>query len=248
MTQPLELYFAPTPNGWKITIMLEECGLPYRIVPVNLRAGDQFQPEFLRISPNNRMPALVDRDAPRDPLSIFESGAILLYLAEKTGKFLPDDQQRRYDVYQWLFWQAGGLGPMAGQLSHFVNYAPGGAESHEYSHTRYANEYDRLFAVMERSLSERDYLAGDYSIADMASFPWVLPYKRFGQNMDAYPGVRRWFDRLKSRPALQRGVEVGKQQVADPSKMTQEQRERMFTQTGASVRDEAEKARRDAAA
>ncbi len=242
----IDLYFAPTPNGWKITIMLEECGLPYRIVPVNLGAGDQFTPEFLRISPNNRMPALVDHDAPGGELSIFESGAILLYLAEKSGKFLPRNQRDRCSVYQWLFWQVSGLGPMAGQLSHFVNYAPGGALAHEYSHTRYAGEYDRLFAVMERSLSDRECLAGEYSIADMASFPWVLPYKRFGQSMDAYPNVRRWFDTLKTRPALQRGVEVGKDKVTDPAKISEAHRKRMFEQSGASVLAEAEKAKRDA--
>lgn len=244
MTQPLDLYFAPTPNGWKITIMLEECGLPYRIVPVDLGAGDQFQPEFLRISPNNRMPVLVDHTPPDGPLSVFESGAILMYLAEKKGKFVPSGLSKRYDVYQWLFWQVGGLGPMAGQLSHFVNYAPGGPESHEYSHRRYANEYDRLFAVMARSLDHREYLAGDYSIADMATFPWILPYKRFGQDMDAYPSVRRWFDRLKSRPALQRGVEVGKANVTDPSKISDAARERMFAQSGAAIRAQADQAAR----
>lgn len=247
MSHPLELHFAPTPNGWKITIMLEECELPYRVLPVNLGAGDQFRPEFLRISPNNRMPALVDEDAPGGPLSIFESGAILLYLAEKTGKFLPSDLHDRYDVYQWLFWQVGGLGPMAGQLSHFVNYAPGGPESHEYAHTRYSNEYDRLFAVMERSLMNHEFLAGDYSIADMAAFPWIIPYKRFGQNMDAYPNVRRWFDAVKTRPAVQRGVDVGKDRVTDPAKISEEHRKRMFAQSGASVLAEAEKAAREIA-
>jgi len=244
---PIDLYFAPTPNGWKITIMLEECGLPYRVVPVNLGAGDQFRPEFLRISPNNRMPAIVDGDTPGGEISVFESGAILLYLAEKTGKFLPRNQCDRFSVYQWLFWQVGGLGPMAGQLSHFVNYAPGGPQTHAYSHSRYAGEYDRLFAVMERSLEANEFLAGEYSIADMASFPWVLPYKRFGQNMDAYPNVRRWFDTLKTRPALQRGVEVGKDKVADPSKISEALRKRMFEQSGASVLAEAEKAKRKSA-
>ena len=165
----LDLYFSPTPNGWKITIMLEETGLPYRVVPVNLGKGDQFKPEFLKISPNNRMPAIVDPDAPDGPIAIFESGAILQYLAEKTGRFMPVDVYHRFDVLQWLFWQVGGLGPMGGQLSHFVNYAPDGPAAHTYSHARYKNEYDRLFAVMERSLSSREFLAGDeYSIADMA--------------------------------------------------------------------------------
>jgi GST-like protein len=231
----LDLYFAPTPNGWKITIMLEECGLAYAVKPVNLGQGDQFKPEFLKISPNNRMPAIVDHDAPGKPISIFESGAILQYLAEKTGRFMPRELHARFDAMQWLFWQVGGLGPMAGQLSHFVNYAPGGRSQHEYSHTRYANEYDRLFAVMERSLSEREYLAGDYSIADMASWPWVVPYKRFEQSMDAYPNVRRWFDAIKSRPAVRRGMDVGKDLRRPTGEMTDEQRRMMFGQTGVTV-------------
>ncbi len=231
----LDLYFAPTPNGWKITIMLEECGLEYALKPVNLGAGDQFAPEFLKISPNNRMPAIVDHDAPGGSLSVFESGAILVYLAEKSGQFLPTELHRRFDVLQWLFWQVGGLGPMAGQLSHFVNYAPGGPNAHPYSHTRYANEYDRLFAVMERSLSEREYLAGDYSIADIASWPWIVPYKRFEQSMDAYPNVRRWFDAVKARPAVRRGMDVGKDLRRPTGEMTEAQRKLMFGQTGQSV-------------
>ncbi len=232
----IDLYFAPTPNGWKISIMLEECGLEYALKPVNLGRGDQFKPEFLTISPNNRMPAIVDHDAPGGALSIFESGAILVYLAEKSGQFLPSELHRRFGVLQWLFWQVGGLGPMAGQLSHFVNYAPGGAAAHDYSHTRYANEYDRLFAVMERSLDRNEYLAGDYSIADIATWPWVVPYKRFGQSMDAYPGVRRWFDAIKVRPAVQRGMDVGKDLRRPTGEMSEAQRRMMFGQTGASVR------------
>ena len=231
----LDLYFAPTPNGWKITIMLEECGLPYALKPVNLGKGDQFKPEFLKISPNNRMPAIVDHDAPGGPISIFESGAILVYFAEKTGRFLPTALHRRFAVLQWLFWQVGGLGPMAGQLSHFVNYAPGGPPAHQYSHTRYKNEYDRLFAVMERSLREQEYLAGDYSVADMASWPWVVPYKRFEQSMDDYPNVRRWFDAIKARPAVQRGMDVGKDLRRPSGEMTEEQRKLMFGQTGKDV-------------
>ena len=228
----IDLYFAPTPNGWKITIMLEECGLPYNVIPVNLGAGDQFKAEFLKISPNNRMPALVDHET---GLHIFESGAILQYLAEKTGRFMPIDPDGKYAVLQWLFWQVGGLGPMAGQLSHFVNYAPGGPGAHEYAHTRYRNEYDRLFAVMERSLREHEYLAGDYSIADVASWPWVVPYKRFEQDMSAYPNVRRWFDAIKQRPAVRRGMDVGRDQRAAGGEMSEEQRQMMFGQTGASV-------------
>ena len=232
----LELYFAPTPNGWKITIMLEECDLDYHVVPVNLGAGDQFTPEFLAISPNNRMPALVDRET---GISLFESGAILQYLAERTGRFLPGDDAGRLRVMQWLFWQVGGLGPMAGQLSHFVNYAPGRADNHEYAHTRYKNEYDRLFSVMERTLVDNEYLAGDYSIADMASWPWVVPYKHFQQDMDTYPSVRRWFDAIKNRPAVRRGMDVGKAQRRPASEMSKAQRQMMFGQTGASVADAA---------
>jgi GST-like protein len=237
----LDLYFAPTPNGWKITIMLEECGLPYRVVPVDLGRGDQFEPAFLALSPNNRMPAIVDHAAPGRPLSIFESGAILAYLAEKTGRFMPAELHARFDVLQWLFWQVGGLGPMAGQLSHFVNYALGGAAEHAYAHTRYKNEYDRLFAVMERVLERKPYLAGDYSIADMATWPWVVPYKRFEQSMDDYPGVRRWFDAIKARPAVQRGMDVGKASRRPTGEMTEEQRRMMFGQTGKSVADAARK-------
>jgi GSH-dependent disulfide-bond oxidoreductase len=228
----IDLYFAPTPNGWKITIMLEECHLPYNVIPVNLGKGEQFAPEFLKISPNNRMPAIVDHET---GLHIFESGAILQYLAEKTGRFMPADPDGKFNVLQWLFWQVGGLGPMAGQLSHFVNYAPGGPAAHEYAHTRYRNEYDRLFAVMERSLSQHEYLAGEYSIADMAAWPWVVPYKHFGQDMTPYRGVRRWFDAIKHRSAVRRGMDVGRDAVRPAGPMTEEQRRIMFGQTGASV-------------
>lgn len=205
----IELYYWPTPNGHKISIMLEECEFDYEVKPVNIGAGDQFSPEFLAISPNNRMPAIVDSDT---GISVFEGGAILIYLAEKAGQFLPAEQRARFEVLQWLFWQAGGLGPMAGQLSHFVNYAP---EEVPYAHRRYANEYDRLLAVMEVRLRDREFLAGDYSIADMASFPWVLPYRRLGNDLDRFPNLRRWFDTLKLRPALQRGVNLGKEWERD---------------------------------
>jgi len=237
----IDLYYASTPNGWKIAIMCEECELPYNLISVNLGKGDQFKPGFLKISPNNRMPAIVDSDT---NISLFESGAILLYLAEKTGKFIPTDQAGRLNVMQWLFWQVGGLGPMAGQLSHFVNYAPGGIENHEYSHTRYANEYDRLFAVMERSLVDNEYLAGDYSIADIASWPWVVPYKRFGQAMDNYPGVRRWFDAIKQRPAVRKAMDQAKSLQQPRGEMTEEQRKMMFSQNGQSITQAAEDAER----
>jgi GST-like protein len=201
----IELYYWPTPNGHKISIMLEECGLDYEVKAVNIGAGDQFDPEFLKLSPNNRMPAVVDTDT---GISIFEGGAILIYLAEKTGMFLPEEQRPRFEVLQWLFWQTGGLGPMAGQLSHFVNYVE---EAVPYALQRYANEYDRLLAVMDVRLRDREYLAGDYSIADIASFPWVLPYRRLGNDLDKFANLRRWFDALKVRPAVQRGVDLGKE-------------------------------------
>ena len=200
----IELYYWPTPNGHKVSIMLEECGLDYAVKPVDIGAGDQFAPEFLAISPNNRMPAIVDRET---GISVFEGGAILIYLAEKAGRFLPEELAARFEVLQWLFWQAGGLGPMAGQLSHFVNYV---REEVPYAMQRYADEYDRLLAVMEVRLRDRPFLAGDYSIADIASFPWVLPYRRLGNDLDRFPNLRRWFDTLKARPALQRGVNLGK--------------------------------------
>ena len=200
----IDLYYWPTPNGQKISIMLEECELSYNTIPVDIGAGDQFAPAFLRISPNNRMPAIIDRDT---GVSVFEGGAILVYLAEKSGKFMPQDQTSRFEVLQWLFWQAGGLGPMAGQISHFVNYAK---ENVQYARDRYKNEYDRLLAVMDVRLRDREYLAGDYSIADMASFPWVVPYKRFGIDLDKFVNLRRWFDVLKQRPQVRTGVDLGK--------------------------------------
>lgn len=208
----IELYYWPTPNGQKIAIMLEECGLEYDVKPVNIGAGDQFDPDFLRISPNNRMPAIVDTDT---GISVFEGGAILIYLAEKAGRLLPTETGPRFEVLQWLFWQAGGLGPMAGQLSHFVNYT---LEEFAYAKKRYANEYDRLLAVMDVRLRNRDFLAGDYSIADIASFPWVLPYRRLGNDLDKFANLRRWFDTLKVRPALQRGIDLGKEWPRDEAK------------------------------
>lgn len=200
----IELYYWPTPNGHKISIMLEECGLDYEVKPVNIGLGDQFDPQFLAISPNNRIPAIIDTDT---GVSVFEGGAILFYLAEKTGRFLPDDKQERSEVLQWLFWQVGGLGPMAGQLSHFVNYV---REDVPYARRRYSDEYDRLLAVMDVRLRDRDFLAGAYSIADIASFPWVLPYRRLGNDLDKFPNLRRWFDELKERPAVQKGINLGR--------------------------------------
>jgi GST-like protein len=183
--------------------MLEECALEYTPIAVDIGSGDQFDPAFLKISPNNRMPAIVDHET---GISVFEGGAILMYLAEKAEKFLPQDAAGRFEVLQWLFWQAGGLGPIAGQLSHFVNYAK---EPVPYAHERFANEYDRLLAVMDIRLRDREYLAGDYSIADIAAFPWVIPYRRLGNDLDRFPQLRKWFDALKSRPAVRRGTDLG---------------------------------------
>ena len=212
----IDFHYWPTPNGWKVAIMLEELAVPYRTIPVNIGKGDQFKPEFLAISPNNRMPTIVDHDPPAhygsDPVPVFESGAILWYLAEKYGRFLPADARGRKEVQEWLFWQTGNQGPMAGQLSHFVNYAPGGKDAHGYSHTRYANEYDRCLGVLERRLAERTWLVGeDYSIADMICWPWVLIAKPLGGSLEPYPNVSRWRAAVKDRPAVQRGVDLGRE-------------------------------------
>jgi GST-like protein len=199
----IDLHYWTTPNGHKVTIFLEETGLPYRVIPVNISAGDQFKPEFLAISPNNRIPAIVDT-APVDggaPVSVFESGAILQYLAEKTGKFLPTDMRGRTEVMQWLFWQMGGLGPMAGQNHHFVQYAP---EKLPYAINRYVNETNRLYGVLNKRLADRAFVAGDYSIADMASYPWIVPHQRQQQNLDDFPHLKRWFETIRARPAVER--------------------------------------------
>lgn len=203
----IELHYWTTPNGHKITIFLEESGLEYRIIPVNISVGEQFQPEFLAIAPNNRIPAIVDT-APTDggePLSLFESGAILQYLAEKTGRFLPPDPRGRAETLQWLFWQMAGLGPMAGQNHHFVQYAP---ERLPYAIERYVHETNRLYGVLDRRLAEREYIAGDYSIADMASYPWIVPHERQRQNLDDFPHVKRWFEAISQREAVKRAYEI----------------------------------------
>jgi GST-like protein len=205
----IDLHFWPTPNGKKISIYLEEAALPYRVIPVNIGAGDQFKPEFLQISPNNRMPAIVDH-APLDggaPISIFESGAILQYLGDKTGLFYPRDVRARADVNQWLMWQMAGLGPMMGQANHFRHYMPGKAP---YAEERYTREVGRLFRVLDERLAEREFIAGDYSIADIASYPWVAAYKPTGVQLDQYANLARWFSRVRARPAVQRGMAVGK--------------------------------------
>jgi GSH-dependent disulfide-bond oxidoreductase len=206
MTQPIDLHYWPTPNGWKITIALEEMGLPYRVIPVNISTGDQFKPEFLAISPNNRMPAIVDFDtADRKPISVFESGAILQYLGRKTGQFYPHDERGRVEVEQWLMWQMGGLGPMTGQANHFQHYAP---ERVEYGVNRYTNEARRLFGVMDKRLADRDYVAGPYSIADMASIGWIKAGDRLGIDLGDYPNLKRWSERMHARPAVARGLAV----------------------------------------
>ena len=233
----IDLYYAPTPNGWKITIMLEECKIPYKVIPMNLGKGDQFKPEFLSISPNNRMPAIIDPKGPKDEkVSIFESGAILIYLAEKSGLLLPRDPLKKIKVLEWLFWQIGGLGPMAGQVSHFVNYAHNFPGDHAYSEKRYKDEYDRLLGVMNRVLDKREYLAGDYSIADIASFPWITAYKRYEVNLDNFSNLRRWFDALKNRPAVRKGMNVGKEARNFGKGITKESLKNMFGQTSDSIK------------
>jgi len=230
----IDLYYWPTPNGRKITIMLEECDLEYNTIPVDIGKGDQFEAEFLRISPNNRMPAIIDRET---GVSVFEGGAILLYLAEKTGQLIPSDVSGRYEVLQWLFWQAGGLGPIAGQLSHFVSYAK---KDVPYAKERFANEYDRLLAVMDVRLRDREFLAGDYSVADIAAFPWLIPYRRLGNDLDRFSNVRTWFDTLKVRPAVQRGVDVGKDWRRD-ERSSSKAHSIMFGQNAQTVYEAADK-------
>src|SRR5258706_1736311 len=205
----IDLYYWTTPNGHKVAMFLEETGLPYKIVPVQIGAGDQFKPEFLAITPNNRIPAIVDHE-PKDggsPVSVFESGAILLYLAEKTGRFIPADLRGRADVLQWLFWQMGGLGPMAGQNHHFSQYAP---EKLSYAIDRYVNETNRLYGVLNKRLADRPFVAGDYSIADMAAYPWIVPHERQGQKLEDFPHLKRWFEEIKARPATVRAYDRAK--------------------------------------
>jgi GSH-dependent disulfide-bond oxidoreductase len=231
----IDLYYWTTPNGHKITLFLEESGLRYTIHPVDLNRGEQFKPEFLKISPNNRIPAIVD-NAPSDggtPVSVFESGAILLYLAEKTQKFLPRDLRGRTEVLQWLFWQVGGLGPMAGQNHHFKQYA---REQHHYAITRYQNETNRLYAVLNRRLSDRGFVAGDYSIADMAIYPWIVPYERQGQRLEDTPHLKRWFESIKARPATERAYAKAAEINKAPIAPDEGSWSILFSQTGAHVR------------
>ncbi|HYA35604.1 MAG TPA: glutathione binding-like protein [Candidatus Binataceae bacterium] len=207
----IDVYFWPTPNGYKITVMLEEIGLPYNVIPVNIGAGDQFKPEFLKISPNNKMPAIVDSDGPDGkPLSIFESGAILIYLAEKSGKLMPKDTRGRFKVLEWLMFQMGSVGPMLGQAHHFRVYAP---EKLQYAMDRYTNEAKRIYNVIDKRLGESPYIAGDYSIADIAIYPWLVPHNMQGQNLDDFPNLKKWYEGLRARPAVQRGFAVMAEQL-----------------------------------
>lgn len=212
----IELYYWTTPNGHKISIFLEEAGIDYKIFPVNIAKGDQFNPEFLKFSPNNRIPAIRDL-APADggePLGVFESGAILEYLADKTGRFLPKSPRLRFEVLQWLYWQMAGLGPMAGQNHHFVQYAP---ERIPYAMERYINETNRLYGVLNKQLAGRDYISGDYSIADMACYPWIVPHERQHQKLEDFPHLKIWFERMAARPAVQRAYEKAKEINSTPT-------------------------------
>ena len=225
----IDLYYWPTPNGHKISIFLEEAGLPYTIHPVNIGKGEQFAPDFLKIAPNNRIPAIVDQK-PKDggkPVPVFESGAILLYLAEKTGHFISSDLRERVATLEWLFWQVGGLGPMAGQNHHFNHYAP---EKIPYAQERYIKETNRLYGVLDRRLEGRSFVAGDYSIADMASYPWVVSHERQGQKLEDFPNLKSWFKRIKARPAVVKAYEKGAAISTVPS-VNEESKKILFGQT-----------------
>ena len=235
-TPMIDLHYWTTPNGHKITIFLEETGTPYKIIPVNIGKGEQFKREFLEVSPNNRIPAIVDHDPPDggEPMAVFESGAILVYLAEKTGRFLAADMRGRTDTMQWLFWQMGNLGPMSGQNNHFSNYA---VEKLPYAMDRYRNEVNRLYGVLNRRLADRPYLANEYSIADMASYPWVALHERQHQKIDDFPNVKRWLDAIKARPAVERAYAKAKEVNPNAGGIrTAEERAILFGQTAASVK------------
>ena len=232
MPQPIDLHYWPTPNGWKVSIFLEEVGLPYNVVPVDIAAGDQFEEEFLKISPNNKMPAIVDHEGPDGgPISLFESGAILIYLSEKTGQFFPQIPRERYEVLSWLMFQMGHVGPMLGQAHHFRGYAP---EKIPYAIDRYTNEAARLYGVMDRHLSENDYFVGGYSIADVAIYPWLVSHERQGQDMNDFPNLYRWFEQVGARPAVQRGLAVGEELRKPIEEVDEESRNRLFGNTGRS--------------
>ena len=229
MSTPIDLYYWPTPNGWKVSIMFEELGEPYNVIPINIGKGDQFEPDFLKIAPNNRMPAIVDHEplGGGDPISIFESGAILQYLAEKYDKFCPQDARARYEVGQWLFWQMANLGPVSGHNNHFRNYA---AETKQaYAIQRFGDECNRLYGVINKRLEDREFLAGDYSIADMATWPWVLGHERQGQDIEEFPNMKRWIDAIWARPRAVRGREVGKEWRRQ-GEMSEEEKKVLFGQ------------------
>jgi GST-like protein len=231
----IDLYYWTTPNGHKITMFLEETGLKYKVIPVNIGKGEQFKPDFLAVSPNNRIPALVDHEPKGGgkPVSVFESGAMLVYLAEKTGKFLAASGAARYDAMQWLFWQMGNLGPMSGQNNHFSNYAN---DKIQYAMDRYRNEVNRLYGVMDTRLAGRDYLAGDYSIADMACYPWVVPWERQGQKIDDFPHLKRWLEAIKAKPATERAYALAKQVNPNAGGIrTEEEKRILFGQTAQSI-------------
>ncbi|WP_158048133.1 glutathione binding-like protein [Skermanella pratensis] len=229
----IDLHYWTTPNGHKVTIFLEETGLPYRIIPVNISTGEQFKPEFLKIAPNNRIPAILDHEPAGggEPISVFESGAILIYLAEKSGKYLPRDPRGRAEVLQWLMWQMGGLGPMAGQNHHFVQYAP---ERIPYATDRYVKETNRLYGVLDRRLADRQFVAGDYSIADMAAYPWIVPYERQQQDLNDFPNLKRWFETIRERPAVVRAYDRAAEINSQPT-MTEEAKKIMFGQTASTT-------------
>ena len=218
MPEPVDLYYWPTPNGWKISIALEEYELPYRVTYINIGKGDQFAPDFLKIAPNNRMPAIVDHDGPGgEPVSIFESAAILQYLGRKCGRFYGDNERQRIEIEQWLMWQMGGVGPMAGQAHHFLTYAPSLEPPQDlpYAKDRYRNEVGRLYRVLNTRLADRSFVAGDYSIADMAIWPWASLWRNQGQDISMFPHMEAWLQRVADRPAVQRGRALGAERRAD---------------------------------
>ena len=230
----IDLYYWPTPNGWKVSILLEELGIDYKVIEVNIGKGEQFEPDFLKIAPNNRMPAIVDHD-PADggePISIFESAAIMTYLADKEGKFLPQDVRGRTEVSQWLYWQMGGLGPMAGQAHHFRHYAP---EKVQYGIDRYTNEVNRLYGVMNKRLEDREFLAGDYSIADMACYPWIVSHERQGQDLNDFPNVKRWFQQIADRPAVVNAYALA-EEINTRSTVTDDAKSILFGQDASTVK------------
>ncbi len=233
----IDLYYFPTPNTWKVSMMLEECGLDYNVIPVNIMIGEQFEPEFLKVSPNNRVPAMVDHDVKGpdgESLSIFESGAILIHLAEKTGKFLPADPYKRAKVLEWVMWQMGGIGPMGGQANHFNAYAP---DKIQYAIDRYTNEVARLWDVLDDQLTGREFIVNEeYSIADMACWGWITLWELQGQNLDDTPNLKRWFEAVGKRPATERAYALGSDIAATPGQISDEAKDLLYGQTRENMR------------